>query len=204
MQTGSDVVVLKRTLITGGVAIFPTDTVYGIGCRIDSEKGVQRVYAAKQRPVNQPMPILLGDASQLNAYAVAISPITQTLMSRFWPGSLTIVIPVKPASVLPLLLNEHGNASFRIPNHELLRSVIREIGTPIVGTSANIHGQKTARTFGELDPTLTSQVDYVLQGEISLGIESTVAEIIDEKVTIIREGHVSRFELQQIVGDALL
>lgn len=202
--TGSDKESFMRTLLTGGVAVFPTDTVYGIGCRIDSEKAVRKVYEVKQRPMDQPMPILLDDSTSLSRYVQTISPLTQTLIQRFWPGSLTIVVPVKPDSIIQPLLNERGNASFRVPNNELLRQVIREVGVPIVGTSANMHGQKTAKNFGELDTNLTNQVDYVFQGETGLGIESTVLEIINGKATIIREGHLSRFELQQVIGNSLV
>lgn len=204
MRTGSDEQALVTALLTGGVCVYPTDTVYGIGSRADSEKGVNKVYQIKQRPTNAPMPLLLADSASLAMFTNALPPRAKTLIDRFWPGSLTVVIPVKPGSVLPSLLNERGAASFRVPNNDLVRRVIQKLGVPIVGTSANIHGKPTARTFGELDPAVTNQVDYVYQGETTLGIESTVVEILGQGVHIIREGHISKFELEQVIGNVFV
>lgn len=197
MQIGSNVEILKKTLLTGGIAVFPTDTVFGLGCRHDSERAVGRVYEIKRRELNQPLPLLLADPEILEQFAQNLPEQAKALISRFWPGSLTIVVEVKPNCVLPIFLNERRRASFRVPNHDILRGVIRSVGLPIVGTSANIHGQPPPKASAQLDGSLTNLVDYVFEGSPGLGIESTVVEVGPEGVTIIREAGVRKFEIEQ-------
>ncbi len=199
-QTGSDQEKLVSVLSEGGVAVFPTDTVFGIGCRIDNEQAIQRVFAIKQRPLNQPMPILLSDRDILTRYVNPIPSTAKLLMDKYWPGPLTLVMPVKQKTVTPLLVNQDGMASFRIPNHELLRKVIEQVGMPITGTSANVHGSPSIANVIDLDKTVQSKVDCIFAGKTNLGVESTVVAVSGQHVSILRESAIKKSEIEQLTG----
>lgn len=195
MQTGSDPQQLIRTLQSGGVAIFATDTVYGVGCRIDSEPATKRLYDAKARDYQHPVPILLADQEDLNHFVKTVPGGVVRLISQFWPGALTIILPVKEGVLLPYFVLQ-GQASFRVPNNDTLRSVIRAVGVPVVGTSANFHGKPAVYTGSALDPAFIKLVDYIFIDQDGSGKESTVIAMKDDRIAIIREGAITKSQLQ--------
>lgn len=166
-------------LKNGGVVIFPTDTVYGIGCRLDDQKAIGRIYQIKGTPQNQPFPILVSDIKQV-ARLAKISKVAKKLINKFWPGGLTIILQAKSGQKI----------GFRQPKSGFVESLIDKVGVPIIGTSANLHGKDAVESSRDLDPELIKQVDYVLKGECEKGIESTVVDVTTTPPKILRQGAI--------------
>jgi L-threonylcarbamoyladenylate synthase len=179
-----------EALTQGAVVAFPTDTVYGIGCRIDDEGAVRRLYEIKSRPLTEPLPILLADLGQLPDYVTTVPEIARTLIRQFWPGPLTLVLPRSPR--VPALVAGGGpTVAVRLPRHPIPRALARGVGVPIVGTSANSHGRPTPVTAQHVLFDLGDRIDFVLDGgRTSLEIESTVIEVTGPMVRILRHGAI--------------
>ena len=178
--------VLRR----GGVVAYPTDTVYGVGCRIDQEAAVLRIYALKGRAPTEPLPVLLADPAQLDEYGTAISAAARRLAALHWPGALTIV--VRRSARIPALVAGGGETiGLRVPGHPLPRALIRELGVPIVGTSANSHGAQPPLTAQQVVFDLGDRVDLVIDGgRASLGRESTVIDATVDPPRVLRQGAI--------------
>ena len=165
----------------GGIVIFPTDTVYGICCRIDDKGAISRLYKIKKTPVTQPFPILVSDLSQVEKLAV-INKTGEKLIKKFWPGALTIILRSKKG---------REKIGFRMPDSSMVTSIIDGVGVPIIGTSANFHGSKAPKSYKELDPNFTKLADIVLKGECQLGMESTVVDATVDPPKILRKGAIT-------------
>src|SRR3989338_1657657 len=141
---GEDLKKAVEVLKSGGIVIFPTDTVYGISCRFDNQKAIKRLYQIKGTPQNQPFPILVSKIDQVKSLAI-ITKICQQLINKYWPGAITIILPSRHSSAAPQ--NNTIKVGFRMPYSDLIRFLIDRVGVPIIGTSANFHGQKPPKRF---------------------------------------------------------
>jgi L-threonylcarbamoyladenylate synthase len=191
-QVERGVSVLKK----GGVVAFPTDTVYGLGASIAIDSAVEKVYRIKERPRNMALPLLLADISQLNKIAIAIPTYARLLADKFWPGPLTLVLP-KADSVSDIVSGGGKTIAVRIPAHPIPTALARGVGTPIVGTSANLSGQPSALTAEEAREQLGTKVNFIIEGECPGGRESTVVDLSGESPVILRPGVISIEELRQ-------
>lgn len=179
----------------GGIVAFPTDTVYGLGASISIPQAVERVYEVKERPKNMPLPLLLADKSQISEVAEPVPPIAWLLAERFWPGALTIVL-FKSKSVPDIVTGGGKTVAIRIPAHPTPIALIQGVGTPIVGTSANLSGKPSALTAEEVHAQLDGKVDLIIDGGRCLGgKESTIVDLTGETPLILREGAISQEEL---------
>lgn len=155
-----------NSLKSGGIIIFPTDTAFAIGCRIDDEKAVERLFAIRKRPKTQAVPVLIDTVKMAQKYLEPIpKEIIDKLIEPYWPGALTIVLKCKTTYVPDLVRGGGKTLGVRIPNHSIARAIIRGVGVPILGSSANFHGEKTPFSVEDLDPGLVKQVDLVVDGE---------------------------------------
>lgn len=184
-----------EALRRGEVIVFPTDTIYGLGCRIDDERAVRRIFEIKSRPSTEPLPVLLADPAQVVDFAREIPPAARRLISRFWPGPLTLVL--RRSERIPLTVTGGGDTvALRVPAHPLPRALVRELGVPIVGTSANSHGMPSPVTAQQVVFDLGDRVDLVLDGgRVPLGRESTVVDVTGGIPRIVREGALSAPEV---------
>ncbi|MEK7848524.1 MAG: L-threonylcarbamoyladenylate synthase [Chloroflexota bacterium] len=187
----------------GGVGAFPTDTVYGLGCSPLLPGAVERVFRLKRRPPTQPLPLLLADREQIEMAVASVPPLATKLMDAFWPGGLTLVLPRSPR--IPETVSAGGRGvGVRLPDHPLPRALARGLGTPIVGTSANICGQPSPRTAAEVRGQLGEGVDFIIDGgPCPGGVESTVVDLTGEP-RLLREGAIPRREIERVLGCALL
>lgn len=185
--------VLKK----GGIVIFPTDTAYGIGCRIDCEDAVKRLFEIRKRPTSQAVPVLVDSIAMAEKFLLSpISDNVRTLMEKYWPGGLTIVYPCKVEKVPFLVRGGKNTLGVRMPNHKLVLDIIKGIGVPILGPSANFHGCPTPYDYESLDKKLLRQVDYVLKGVCFAGNVSTVVDCSVAPWKILRQGAVVIEELR--------
>ncbi len=174
----------------GGIVALPTDTVYGIACRLDAEGGVERLFAAKDRPPDKAIMVLVDDLEQV-ARVVELTPAAHALRG-LWPGGLTLVLPLRAGAPLPRALTA-GTATLgvRVPDHPAPRFIARSVG-PIPTTSANVSGRPDARLAGDVVAALGDGIDLVLDGGPSPGgVPSTVVDCQAARPRILREGAVS-------------
>jgi L-threonylcarbamoyladenylate synthase len=180
-----------KVLNQGGIIIFPTDTAFGIGCRVDDEKAVQRLFNIRNRPVSQAVPVLFDSVQKVKGYVLPFDEKIQKLMNDFWPGALTIILKANIEKV-PLLVRGGGETvGVRMPNHPTILEIIKQVRVPILGPSANFHGESTPYEFKDLGPKLISLVDYVVTGECSIKKASTVIDCTKTPWKVLRQGVVT-------------
>lgn len=188
-----------RLLALGEFVCYPTDTVYGVGADATNDAAVRRLYAVKGRPLDKPMPLLIADEAAASWFA-DVTPVARTLMHRFWPGGLTIVMR-KAEGFRSVALAKQDRIALRVPDHDLVREIIRALGEPITGTSANRAGQRPPRSAPEAAMQLGELVALVIDGGMARGREeSTVIDITSDEPRVVREGAVSREELRDALG----
>jgi len=191
------------TLKAGGLVCYPTDTVYGLGALAGLNEAVSRLFIAKGRSPTKPLPLLLGDATQAEALAAPLDAVPVKLISRFWPGALTLVLQ-KATDFQSLALAGRETLAVRVPGHSLLREVIRQCGAPLVGTSANRSGDKSARTAEEAAQQLGTDVDLILDGgSCPGGLESTIVDCTQTPARILRQGPITRAQLEAAIGEEI-
>lgn len=177
----------------GGIVIFPTDTAIGIGCRIDKEEAIERLFKIRKRPENKPMLVLVDSLEMAREYWKFIPlEVMNKLIKKYWPGPLTLILQCNKEKVPEIIRGKGDTLGVRFPNNLSLLKLISGVGVPIVAPSANFSDEKTPYSFEDLNPELVKQVDYVLYGET--GLEKNVSTVIDCTVTpwkIIRNGAVS-------------
>ncbi len=174
----------------GGIIIFPTDTAFGIGCRIDNHDAVDRLFTIRRRPTTQQMPVLVNSIETALAYLDSPSDIVRRLMKEYWPGALTIVTPCKTNAVYSPIRAGGKTIGLRMPNHPEILKIIEEVGVPVLGPSANFHGDSTPYSTADLNPELVKMVDYVVPGECTVKQASTVVDCSVNPYKIIRRGAV--------------
>lgn len=175
----------------GGIVIFPTDTAFGVGCRIDDEKAVKRLFEIRRRPKEKATPVLVDTVKMAQNYLMPIlKDVIDNLIEPYWPGALTIILPCKTEKIPELVRGSGSTLGIRIPNHPVARSIIRNVEVPILGPSANFHGEKTPFKFKDLNPEFIKLVDYVVPGECSVCEASTVIDCSVKPWRVIRKGAV--------------
>lgn len=183
-----------RVITAGGLVVFPTDTVYGIGCDPLNDDAVRRLEATKGRE-NKPLPILVGSL-EIAEQLVSFSLVGRKLAKRFWPGPLTIVANLKQSKRGLAVTHSGTRMGVRVPSDPRTLRLIGLTGGMLVGTSANKSGKKSPSSADEVVELLGSSFDILLDGgSCQLGIESTVVDTSQDKVIMLRSGALSAEEL---------
>jgi tRNA threonylcarbamoyl adenosine modification protein (Sua5/YciO/YrdC/YwlC family) len=170
---------------------MPTDTVYGLGVALDAPDGLPRLFAAKDRPLDRAIVLLVADVDQAAAVGV-LSPLARVLAERFWPGGLTLVLAQAPGAALPGVLTAGATTiGVRLPDHDCPRSLARELG-PLPVTSANLSGRADARDAAGVLAQLGDRLDIVLDGgPARRGVPSTVVDCSGELPRVLRVGAIA-------------
>jgi L-threonylcarbamoyladenylate synthase len=184
----------------GGLVAYPSDTVYGLGAAASDERAVARAFAVKGRLSEKAVSLLLADVEDMGPLCAEIPPSARLLAQRFWPGPLTLVLRRSP-SFQSAALGSGDSVALRVPDHFFLRQLIRALGEPITGTSANRSGRPSCRTAREVQRQLGGVVDLIIDGGPSrAGQASTVVDITTQPATIVRQGALSRAEIERAIG----
>lgn len=187
----SDIEKAVKILNEGGIIIFPTDTAFGIGCRIDKEDAIRRLFSIRERPLNLPIPILVSGKEMAKKYWPFLpEDVDEKLIEKYWPGALTIVLPVNLNTVPYLVRGGQRNVGIRMPDNELILSIIKKTGVPILGPSANLHGEQTPYSTGDLDKNLIHKADLVIDGVCKLKNTSTVIDCSKKPWKVLRYGAI--------------
>ena len=153
-----------KILKQGGIVIFPTDTAFGIGCRIDNIKSIERLFKIRKRPKNKPTPVLVDSIEMAQEYLLPIDKQVKNLIKKYWPGALTIILPCKLQKVTELVRGNGNTLGVRMSDHPIVLELVRSVGVPLLAPSANFQGDKTPFRFEDLNSDLISLVDFVLSG----------------------------------------
>ena len=182
----------------GGLVAFPTDTVYGLGACFDNLDAVKRIYEVKKRPYDMGLPLLVAGESQISEVVEYIPDVARLLIKRFLPGGLTLVLP-RAQSVPDIVTGGGETVAVRIPAHPLTIALIRGVGKPVIGTSANVSGKPSAITAEEVRLQLGDEIDLIIDGgRCDGGRESTIVDVTEDIPRLLREGAISRAELEQV------
>jgi L-threonylcarbamoyladenylate synthase len=196
--TKSNIMLAAQIVKKGGLAIYPTETVYGLGCDPFNIEAVKRILKVKNNR-NKPLPVLASNMVDANRVAF-VSKTGKELAAKFWPGPLTLIFPKKSSfpDVVTFGLNSVG---LRIPNNNVALRLIRLCGGLLIGSSANRTGEKPPRTVQEISGDLKEKVDVVLDGGTTTqGTSSTVADLTSEKPKILRKGPISFKEILDVLA----
>ncbi|MFO0919750.1 MAG: L-threonylcarbamoyladenylate synthase [Planctomycetaceae bacterium] len=195
-QTDAAVAVLKA----GGVVALPTETVYGLGASTFDPQAVSRIFAAKQRPLFDPLIVHIAAQDWLPQVAADFPDQARKLAEKFWPGPLTIVLPKNPA-VPDLVTSGLPTVGVRVPDHPVMQKVLQEFGKPIAAPSANLFGRLSPTTVEHVLEQLGDRIELVLDGgPCRVGVESTIVQFAGENGRILRPGGISQEELEAVIG----
>lgn len=175
----------------GEVCLFPTDTVYGLGCRADNAVGAATIYRLKGRPIEKSLPLLIGSWEQFNQYCAKIPPKYRKRLEKVWPGALTVVVQATDkARKLSFHCLKEGTVAVRMPNHPVLRYIIEKVGLPLASTSANKSGAVEALSLEMVNLDIRREVGVAWSEVIPNGqaIPSTVVDLTGAEPVVLREG----------------
>lgn len=190
-----DIETAVKVLKTGGIVVFPTDTAFGIGCRVDDNRAVARLFQIRNRPPDMATPVLVDTVKMAQDLLQPIpQEVVDQLIEPYWPGALTIVLQSRIDKVPELVRGGGATLGVRIPDHRVARRIIRGVGVGVLGPSANFHEGKTPYLFEDLDRKLTNLVDFVLPGECTLKQASTVIDCSAKPWRVLRQGAVRIME----------
>ena len=180
-------------LQAGGLVAFPTDTVYGVGALAFDGKAIESIYAAKDRPIEKAIPILISDFSELDTVGIDIPKSANKLASRFWPGPLTILVPKRGG--LPESVSATSTVGVRVPDHQVARALLRAAG-PMAVTSANISGGQSPVSAEEVFEQLAGRIPLIIDaGKTPGGVPSTLVDCTGTELKVLREGPISLGDL---------
>ena len=193
-----------RTLGSGGLVAFPTETVYGLGADAAHAEAIARLYQAKGRPAFNPLISHVGDLAaaqriaQFNATALALA-------EAFWPGPLTLVLPKTPrCPVADLATAGLDTVAVRVPAHPVARDILRTFGGAVVAPSANLSGHVSPTTAAHVQSDLAGRIDLIVDGgPVQVGVESTIVGCFDAPM-LLRPGGVPRDAIERVLGRALM
>ena len=195
-----ELMALAGTIICqGGLVAFPTETVYGLGANTLDHEAVSKIFAAKQRPANDPVIVHIDTIEQLSRVAVEIPELAYTLAEKFWAGALTLVLKKHPD--IPTNVTAGGDTvAVRMPNHPVALALIRKAGVPIAAPSANRFSRPSPTTAAHVLADLAGEVDVILDsGATPIGVESTIVDLTVPVPMILRPGGVSLEALREVM-----
>ncbi len=194
------IVYAARLLSAGGVIALPTETVYGLAADALNPSAVRRVFAIKGRPLDHPLIVHLADAEHVERYAVDVPAGARTLMERFWPGPLTIVL--RKGDAVPLeVTGGQPTVALRIADHPITQAILRRFGGAVAAPSANRFGRVSPTTAEHVRADLGDEVDLIVDGGAAqVGVESTIVDLTGDVPAILRAGAIGPTALADALG----
>ena len=191
-------------LRSGGLVVFPTETVYGLGADSNNPLAVARIFEAKGRPRFDPLIVHISSPDEARRHGRFPEEPSRRLMARFWPGPLTLVV-AKDESVPEIVTAGLDTVALRIPAHPAALALIRSTGRAIAAPSANLFGSVSPTEANHVVNQLGNKVDLILDGgKCSVGLESTILSLTGPTPTILRAGGISREDLEEVLGSVEL
>lgn len=190
---------LRKILENGEAVVLPTETVYGLFAQALNEEAVNRVYQLKQRPRDKAMNLNVSNLNDIYFFSQNTPFFLEKLYNRFMPGPLTIIL--KANDNVPFWVNSGlDTVGFRLPNHEQTLRLISETG-PLIGPSANISGQESGKKFSDIQAQFSVDLPGIEDDQALTGIDSTILDLSGQKARILRQGAISREEIQKAIPE---
>lgn len=188
------------TIRSGDLVAFPTETVYGLGANALNAVAVAKIFEVKKRPFFDPLIVHVAGAEALRELVTQVPPTAATLIERFWPGPLSLVLP-KQASVPDIVTSGLPSVAIRCPAHPLAQQLIRAAGVPLAAPSANLFGAVSPTTAAHVREQFGDRLPLILDGgPCRVGVESTVVSFLDEQPVLLRPGGVTVEDLETAIG----
>ncbi len=189
-----------RTIVeNGGAVVLPTETVYGLFAQALNEEAVNRVYQLKQRPRDKAMNLNVSNLNDIYFFSQNTPFFLEKLYNRFMPGPLTIIL--KANKNVPFWVNSGlDTVGFRLPKHEKTLRLIAETG-PLIGPSANVSGQESGKKFSDIQAQFSVDLPGIEDDQALTGIDSTILDLSGQKARILRQGAISREEIQKAIPE---
>lgn len=191
--------VAANALKAGRLVAFPTDTVFGVGADPFNEAAIEALFAAKRRPLDKGIPILLSDASHLaRVISAEISPTVRNIIERYWPGPVTLILP--RVATLPYNIAPGASIAVRVPDHPVARALIEAAGGAVATSSANRSGMPETLTAHSAAEALDDTLACVLDGQpVPAGTASTVLDCTTQQPQILRRGPVGWRDIVELI-----
>ena len=194
---------LKRvidSLKSGGLVIFPTETVYGIGADATNSKAVDDIFIAKGRANDNPLIVHLDNKNNIEKYAYISNEIEQKLIDSFMPGPFTLIL--KKKDIIPSNVSAGlSTVGIRIPSNRIANTILTYSNIPIAAPSANVSGKPSGTDIDDIRDEFNNKVDYIIDGgNTDIGLESTVVKVIDGIPTILRPGFITKEDIMDAIG----
>ncbi|GCF95114.1 threonylcarbamoyl-AMP synthase [Enterococcus florum] len=188
-----------------GLVAFPTETVYGLGADALYPDSVKQVFEVKGRPSDNPLIVHVADFEMTRPYVEKYHPLTDRVVKTFWPGPLTLIFPIKKNTLASIVTGGLSTAAFRMPDNKKTLELIRKVGDPLVGPSANTSGKPSPTTAAHVFHDLNGKIAGILDdGATKIGVESTVLDMSGEVPTILRPGAITKEMLEAALGVEVL
>lgn len=177
---------IAEKIKNGKIGVIPTDTIYGVAASASSKKAVARAYEILKRNPKKPFIVLIGSIEDLNLFGINLDSATRNILEKLWPGKISVVLPVK-SKKLEFLHRGTKTLAFRVPRKKSLVNFLKKTG-PLISTSANSEGAKPAETVAEAKKYFGDNIDFYVNGGKIKSLPSTLVEIKDGKVNVLRKG----------------
>ena len=194
----------SKIIENGGLVLFPTETVYGIGANGLNEEAVKNIFIAKGRKQDNPLILHISNIEMLDRIAKNITELEYKLMEEFWPGPFTIILERK--DIVPdVVTGGLATVGIRMPSNEIAKYLIEYANVPIAAPSANISGRPSGTNVEDIFKELSDKVDYIIDGgQCEIGLESTVVRVIDDAVHILRPGKITKEQIEKVAKEVIV
>ena len=182
----------------GGIVVFPTETVYGIGANALNENAIKKLYDIKKRPLNKPISLLVNSIDMIEQVAKDITKLDYALIKAFFPGPLTIIL--KKKDIVPNIVTANQDTvGIRMPANEIALKLIGYVGSPIATPSANISGKPSGTNLKDIMEDFDGKVDcFIDDGPSKIGLASTIVQVVDGIPHILRQGSISEKQIKEV------
>ncbi|MDD4623965.1 MAG: L-threonylcarbamoyladenylate synthase [Bacilli bacterium] len=185
---------------SGNPVIIPTDTIYGIACDALNKKAVNKIYKIKKRDNNKPLTLNLNKKKDITKYAYITNKLEKEIIKKLMPGAITLLLK-KKEYVVDLISKNSEYIGVRIPNNKIVKEIIKKINSPLVLKSVNISGEMPIIDLDDLNSEISNNIRYAIDvGIIDKGVESTIVKVTNNKVEILREGKITKKQIEDILS----
>ena len=184
----------------GNIGIFPTDTVYGIGCDALNISSIQNLFSIKNRNLNKPINVLVSNLDMLKNLIYEINPIEEKLIKNYWPGDLTIIF--NKSNIVPdILTSGLDTIGVRMPNNKICLELIEKFGSPIATSSANLADESPDSNINNLLSDFNNKVSFIIDtGILDKNLPSTIVKVENNEIKILRQGDISVEDIKKCFG----
>lgn len=193
----SSVTMAAQVILNGGVVLYPTETIYGLGANALNVEAVEKVFEIKQRDRSKPILVLIPDLESLDGLVMEVPEVGRSLMKFFWPGPLTLVFKASPV-VSPILTANTGKIGVRLSSDKFCTRLLSVCKIPITSTSANVSGEPNPSSIKKINSRIKDMVDLIIDGgTLNTSVPSTVVDVSSGIAKLVREGVIS---FDEIIG----